>query len=212
MKNKAIFITIEGLEGSGKSSVVNFLYTFLQKQKFSVKRYREPGSTPIGEKIRNILLDKKNKELSRHTELLLYLAARTQLIEEKLKKDLLDYDFIICDRFFDSTLVYQGFALGLGPTAEKGVKMFSLGIEPEITFFLDTPVKAGLKRLKNKDRIESRPLSFHNKLRKGFLKLAKKYPKRIKVIDASGSLDKIYNQIGDSALFKHFIKKRRCPL
>lgn len=201
---KAKFITVEGLEGSGKSSVINFLHTFLQKQKFSVKIYREPGSTRIGEKIRNILLDKKNKELSRHTELLLYLAARTQLIEEKLKKDLLDYDFIICDRFFDSTLAYQGFALGLGQTAEKGVKMFSLGVRPDITFFLDVLPKAGLKRLKNKDRIESRPLSFHNKLRGGFLRLAKKYPKRIKVIDASGSLDKIYNQIQGSIVKKFF--------
>lgn len=194
-RKKAFFITVEGLEGCGKSSVIKFLNNFLKKKKFSVKVYREPGSTWVGEKLRRILLDKKNKKLSVHTELLLYLAARTQLIEEKLKKDFKQYDFIICDRFFDSTLAYQGYALGLGKIAERGVFMFSLGIKPDLTFFLDIPPKVGLLRLKTKDRIESRPLSFHKALRKGFLKLAKKYPRRIKVINASGSLADICNKV-----------------
>ena len=119
MKKKAVFITIEGLEGSGKSSVINFLRTYLENKKFSVRFFREPGSTYIGEKIREILLDRKNKELSCHTELLLYLAARTQLIEESLKDALNKYDFVICDRFYDSTLVYQGYALGLGKIVNK---------------------------------------------------------------------------------------------
>ncbi len=192
---KAIFITVEGLEGSGKSSVIKFLYSFLKKKKLSMKMYRDPGSTPIGKKIRRILLDNKNKELAPYTELLLYLAARTQLIEEKLKKDLFTYDFIICDRFFDSTLAYQGFALGLGKVVDRAVEMFSLNIKPDLTLFLDVPVRKGLLRLKNKDRIESRPLSFHNKLRRGFLQLAKKHPQRIKVIDAKGSLGEIYQQV-----------------
>ncbi len=192
---RAVFITVEGLEGSGKSSVIKFLSRYLRKRGFSLKVYREPGSTEIGEKIRKMLLDKKNKKLSLHTELLLYLAARTQLIEEKLKKDLKKYDFIISDRFSDSTLVYQGFGLSLGKTAELGVKIFSLGVEPDLTLYLDTPAREGLKRLKRKDRIESRPISFHNKLRKGFLELAKKYPRRIKTIDARGQLQSIYRQV-----------------
>ena len=195
MKKRAKFITVEGLEGSGKSSVIKFLEQYLKKKGYSLKVYREPGTTKVGEKIRKILLDKKNKELSRHTELLLYLAARTQLIEEKLKKDLAGYDFIICDRFFDSTLAYQGYALGLGKTAESGVKIFSLGITPDLTFFLDVDVKTGLSRLRSRDRIESRPLVFHNKLRRGYLKLAKKYPKRIKVIDAKGGLEDIFKKV-----------------
>ncbi|MBU0878694.1 MAG: dTMP kinase, partial [Candidatus Omnitrophica bacterium] len=118
MSKRAVFITIEGLEGSGKSSVIEFLENLLQRKKFSVKVFREPGSTRIGEKIRKILLDKKNKEITSHTELLLYLAARTQLIEEKLNAALSTYDFVICDRFFDSTLVYQGYAGGLGELVE----------------------------------------------------------------------------------------------
>ena len=195
MKKKSFFITIEGSEGSGKSSVIKFIENLLRKKNVSFKVYREPGSTKIGEKIRNILLDKKNKKLSVHTELLLYLAARTQLIEEKLKKDLKKYDFIICDRFFDSTLVYQGFALGLGKIVEESVAMFSLGVVPDLTLVLDTLPKLGLARLKNKDRIESRSLNFHNRLRKGYLRLAKKYPRRVKIVDACDNLSQIYQRI-----------------
>jgi len=191
---RSFFITIEGLEGSGKTSIINFLKKIIKKKGYSFKIYREPGSTPVGEKIRDILLDKKNKKLSFHTELLLYLAARTQLIEEKLKKDLTHYDFVICDRFFDSTLVYQGIGLGLGKVAKSAVEIFSLGISPNLTLLIDSPAKRALARIKNKDRIESRPLSFHNKLRDGYLKLAKKYPRRIKVIDGRGSIESIFKQ------------------
>ncbi len=195
MKRKGFFITIEGLEGSGKSSVIKFIEKLLRKRKVSFKVYREPGSTKVGEKIRKILLDKKNKKLSAHTELLLYLAARTQLIEQRLKGDLKKYDFIICDRFFDSTLVYQGFALGLGKIVDRAVAMFSLGLTPNLTLVLDTRPKLGLARLKNKDRIESRTLRFHNRLRKGYLQLAKKYPRRVKIVDACDSLPQIYKRI-----------------
>jgi len=129
--------------------------------------------------------------------LLLYLAARTQLIEEKLKNDFSKYDFVICDRFFDSTLAYQGYALGLGKLAEQAVINFALGVEPNLTLFLDVAPKTGLGRLKTKDRIESRPLNFHNKLRRGFLNLAKKYPRRIKVIDARGNLEEVCGKVED---------------
>jgi len=195
VKRKGFFITIEGLEGSGKSSVIKFIEKLLRKKKASFKVYREPGSTKVSEKIRKILLDKKNKKLSAHTELLLYLAARTQLIEEKLKGDLKKYDFIICDRFFDSTLVYQGFALGLGKVVERAVEMFSLGVVPNLTLVLDAPPKVGLARLKSKDRIESRSLSFHNRLRNGYLQLAKKHPRRVKIVDACDTLSQIYKRI-----------------
>ena len=195
LKKRAFFITLEGLEGSGKSSVINFLEKLLKAKGFSVIMFREPGSTDVGEKIRQILLDKQNKKLSQHTELLLYLAARTQLIEEKLINGFKKYDFIICDRFFDSTLVYQGYALGLGAIVDASVKMFSLGITPDLTLVLDVSARDGLKRIKNKDRIESRPIDFHNKLRKGYLALAKKYPDRIKVINAQANLEEIYERV-----------------
>jgi dTMP kinase len=193
---KALFITIEGLEGSGKSSVISFLLEYLQKRNKKVILFREPGATKIGEKIREILLDKNNNELSPNTELLLYLAARAQLIEEKLKKALAEYDVVLCDRFFDSTSVYQGVGLGLGKTAFEAVKKFSLGITPDLTLLLDVEPEIGLGRIKRaKDRIESRPISFHQKLRKGFLALAKKYPKRIKVVNAQCSLEELFNRV-----------------
>jgi len=207
MKKKATFITIEGLEGSGKSSVINFLKTYLESRQFSVRIFREPGSTYIGEKIRAILLDRRNKELTRHTELLLYLAARTQLIEEMLTDALLKYDFVICDRFFDSTIVYQGHALGLGDIVDKSVKMFALGMVPDLTLVLDTEPQEGLARIPNKDRIELRPITFHNKLRKGYLELAAKNPKRIKVVDAGGKLEDIYPRV--EAILKNCVKKLR---
>jgi len=194
-KKKAFFITVEGLEGCGKTTVIKFLIKLLRGKGFSLKAYREPGATHIGEKIRRILLDKKNGKMTSRAELLLYLAARAQLIEEKIGKDLLEYDFIICDRFFDSTLAYQGFALGLGRLAEKSVEMFSLGVKPDLTIVLDIPVKAGLGRLGKKDRIEARALSFHNKLRKGYKQLAKKYPKRVKIVDAHTTLENIYKKV-----------------
>ena len=195
IKKRAFFITLEGLEGSGKSSVINFLVKLIKKDRLSVKVFREPGSTDIGEQVRRILLDKKNKKLSAHTELLLYLAARTQLIEEKLTRAFKGYDVVICDRFFDSTLVYQGVGLGLGKIVEQSVKMFALGVEPDLTLVLDTPAQDGLRRIKHKDRIESRALTFHRKLRKGYLMLANKYPRRIKVVDARGALDIIYPRV-----------------
>lgn len=198
IRRKAYFITIEGTEGSGKSSVISFLARYLRGRGYSVKVFREPGSTAVGEKIRVILLDKKNTRLSKHTELLLYLAARTQLIEEKLGLALRGYDIVICDRFFDSTLVYQGVGLGLGDLAEKAVDMFSLGFKPDLTLVLEAPVKEGLRRLKRKDRVESRPLSFHNKLRRGYLKLAKQYPRRLMLIDARGSLSDIYRRVQEA--------------
>jgi dTMP kinase len=205
IKRKSFFITIEGSEGSGKSSVIAYLQRTFIGRNYSIKIFREPGSTKIGEKIRTILLDKKNSNLSAHTELLLYLAARTQLIEEKLTKALAKYDVVICDRYFDSTLVYQGAALGLGSIVEKSVEMFCLGVVPDLTIILDAPVSDGLKRLKKRDRIESRPLAFHKKLRAGYLKLAKKYPKRIKIVDARGKLDLIYERV-EKLLCKVFLK------
>ncbi|MBU1122185.1 MAG: dTMP kinase [Candidatus Omnitrophota bacterium] len=195
IKKKAVFITVEGLEGSGKSSVIEFMEKLFKQKKLSVKVFREPGSTSVGEKIRQILLDNKNKELSVHTELLLYLAARTQLIEEKLIKALAKYAVVVCDRFFDSTLVYQGFALGLGEIVNKSVEMFSLGIKPDFTIYLDVAPKQGLARIKNKDRIEERSIVFHQRLRKGYLQLAKNNPKRINVINATVSLDQIFDNV-----------------
>ena len=201
-----MFITVEGIEGSGKSSIINFVEKFLRQRGFKVAVFRDPGSTRIGEKIRSILLDKDNKELSPYTELLLYLAARTQLIEEKLKEALKRYDVVICDRFFDSTVVYQGYALGLGRVVQRAVNMFNLGVKPDLTILLDTRVENGLKRIKRKDRIESRPFSFHRRLKKGYKLLAKENPQRIYIINADRELFYMFRDV--ERLIKEHVKRK----
>lgn len=180
---KALFVTFEGGEGSGKSSHIRYVVSWLRKKGLKVACFREPGSTKTGEKIRRILLYSR-EELAPLTELLLYLSARLQLITQKLKKAFLEYDVVICDRFSDSTLVYQGYALGLGfKKIKPWVEFFSLGVKPDITFVLDIEPHLGLKRIQSpRDRIERRGFEFHQKLREGYRILARREPGRIKII------------------------------
>ena len=204
---KSLFITLEGMEGSGKSSVIAFLKKYLKKKGLKVKEFREPGSTKVGEKIRDILLDNKNKKLSSYTELLLYLAARTQLIEEKLLFAFKSYDCIMCDRFFDLTLVYQGYALGMGEVVETSVAMFNLGVLPDLTIILDANVKHALRRLKTRDRIESRKFEFHNRLKIGYKILAKKNPERIRMLSSQKPLLQVYSDV--EKVIEEFLCKKK---
>lgn len=208
VKNRALFITIEGLEGSGKTSVINYLETKLKNSHFKLAVFREPGSTTVGEKIRKILLDKNNDRLSQHTELLLYLAARTQLIEEKLTISFKNNDIVLCDRFYDSTVVYQGYGLGLEAITRKAVSLFNLGVVPDLTIFLDSDPGKSLKRLGvNKDRIESRPLDFHQRLQAGFKILARQNPERIKTVNSDRDLEIIYKDI--DKIIEHLLWQKK---
>ena len=204
MNRKGVFITIEGLEGSGKSSVISFLEKYLKEKGFSVKIFRDPGSTRVGEKVRDILLENKSK-VSPYAELLLYLAARAQLIEEKLTDAFEKYEVVICDRFYDSTVAYQGYGLELGKVAEEAAHQFSLGVRPDMTILLESDVRKSLSRIKDKDRIESRPYTFHDRLKKGFLEIAGKNPKRVKVIPSDMELPRIYECVSDCV--DNFFKK-----
>ena len=183
VRKKNLFITFEGGEGTGKSTHIKFLAAFLKKKGRSVKTFREPGSSALSEKIRDILLHSKGSILP-ETELFLYLAARAQFIKEKLQAALEKYNVVICDRFSDSTLVYQGYALGLGIDKIKALVDFgACGITPDFTFVLDVEPKKALKRIKGKkDRIEKRPMKFHQALRRGYKILALKEPKRVRII------------------------------
>ena len=182
-RRKALFITFEGGEGTGKSTHIKFLVKLLAKKGLTVKTFREPGSSALSEKIRNILLHYK-RNITPESELFLYLAARTQFIKEKLLSALEKYDVVVCDRFFDSTLVYQGYALGLGLEKIRPIVAFAaLGVKPDLTFVLDVEPKKALSRIKRKkDRIEKRPLNFHQALRRGYKILAIKEPKRVRII------------------------------
>jgi dTMP kinase len=177
------FITFEGSEGCGKSTQSGLLYGYLKKKGYPAVYLREPGGTSISEKIRKILLDPGN-HITAECETLLYMAARSQLVAGVIKPALSKGKIVICDRFLDSTLAYQGSGLGVDIALIKRLGNFVTGgIKPDLTIFLDLPVKRGLKHRKlQKDRIEKRSIAYHLRVRRGYLKLAILEPKRIKII------------------------------
>ncbi len=180
---KGIFITFEGPEGSGKSTQSRGLCNFLRKKGYPVLYLREPGGTRISEAIRKILLTPRYKEMSASTEALLYLAARAQMVREKILPALKAEKIVILDRFQDSTLVYQGYGEGVKLSILEELGEFvTQGLTPDLTFLLDIGSKDGLRRSRSNDRIERKPLAFHKRVRKGYLKLAQKNPQRIFLI------------------------------
>lgn len=183
-RHKGLFITFEGFEGSGKSTQIKLLSDFLKKKDYSVLVLREPGSTKIGERLRQILLNKDNASLSETAELLLYLASRAQMVREKIIPALKKGMIVLCDRFQDSTAAYQGFGLGIGrKTISLLGELAALGIRPQLTILLDIGVREGLERIqRDKDRIEQRSLDYHRRVRSGYLSIAKDEPKRIKIV------------------------------
>lgn len=181
---KGLFITFEGCEGSGKSTQSRLLYNYLKKKKLSVIHIREPGGTQVGEQIRKILLNPKNKMITPIFETLLYMASRVELVRRVIKPALKQNKIVICDRFLDSTRAYQGYGLGVDRKMIEHMGRFvTEGIIPDLTIFLDIDTKKGLKRAGSiKDRLEQRSLLYHQRVRKGYLGLAQLEPKRIKII------------------------------
>ncbi len=181
------FITFEGSEGSGKSTQIDLLAQYLRKKKKRVLFLREPGGVEISEKIRDLLLDVQNKKMGSECETLLYMAARAQLVFEKIEPALKRGEIVLCDRFLDSTIAYQGFGNGVNIDFIKTIGKFATrGIAPNLTFIFDIDARQGLSRIsREKDRIEQRALSYHQKVRQGYQFLAKKEPRRIKLIEGS---------------------------
>jgi len=191
MKGK--FITFEGSEGSGKSTQIEMARQYLESCGLSVLFLREPGGVKISEKIRDILLDAANKEMCNECETMLYMAARAQLVEEKIEPALKQGKVVLCDRFLDSTVVYQGYGHGVGIRFIKKVGAFvTRKIQPDLTFIFDIDAQEGLSRIQRaKDRIEQRDLSYHHKVRRGYQALARKESKRIKLIKVNKSKEEI---------------------
>jgi dTMP kinase len=201
-----MFITFEGIEGCGKTTQIKRLQKDLKNRKISCLITREPGATKIGLQIRAILLDQKNKKLDPRAELFLYLADRCQHVSEKIQPALALGQWVISDRFWDATVVYQGLARGLNLKLLNQLRSTILGsLWPDRTFLLDCPVAIGLARAwarinrseqsKKESRFEKEATAFHEKIRQGYLALARKDPDRIKVIDATQGQNKIYQQI-----------------
>ncbi|MFH1678631.1 MAG: dTMP kinase [Candidatus Omnitrophota bacterium] len=181
---KGKFITFEGSEGSGKSTQARLLAQYLKSRGHKTIFLREPGGTRLSEKIRRILLDKSNQEISPVSEMLLYMAARAQLIQEVIKPAKDKGEIVICDRFLDSTIAYQGWGLGVDLSLIGYLGNYlTAEVKPDMTLFLDVGVRKGLRACgRVLDRIEQRPIVYHQRVRQGYLKLAAKYPQRIKII------------------------------
>ncbi len=201
----ALFITIEGTEGVGKTSNINFIADYLIQNKKNVLTTREPGGTALGENIRNLLLDPDNN-ISNDTELLLMFAARAQHLDEKIKPALANNTWVVCDRFTDATYAYQGGGRGL-PMDKIAIleQWVQSGLKPDITFLLDINVKTGLQRASNRstpDRFEQEKVTFFEKVRDCYLARAKAEPERFIVINTDQPLDHVQNDIA-KALSKY---------
>ena len=192
-----MFITIEGPEGSGKTTAVDTAVKELEKMGYQIVRTREPGGTPIAEQIRNVILDKNNIAMDQRTEALLYAASRRQHLVEKVWPALKEGKIVICDRYLDSSLAYQGGARGLGVDNILQVNNFATeGTFPDLTLLFDIDPKLGLARIaananREVNRLDLEKIEFHNKVRNTFLELAKRYPERFVVIDASQSREEV---------------------
>ncbi|MBQ8941878.1 MAG: dTMP kinase [Firmicutes bacterium] len=194
-----LFISIEGTDGSGKTTQIRLLEEYFKNKGFYVVCTREPGGNMISEKIRELIIDKENTEMTAVTEALLYAAARAQHVTSDILPVLEDGGIVISDRFLDSSLVYQGFARGLGIKTVKDMNKYAVnGLEPDMTFFLRLKPEDGIKRKKNQkelDRMESENEKFHQMVYGGYMQLARRNKQRIKVIDALKSVEDIHKEI-----------------
>lgn len=191
------FITFEGSEGSGKSTQAELVCRYLKKKNVPVLLLREPGGVKISEAIRKMLLDVRNTAMTKECETLLYMAARAQLVDEVILPALKKGIVVLCDRFLDSTVVYQGYGYGVDKEAIKTIGQFAVeGIEPGLTLLFDIETKKGLSRIaRPKDRIEMRSLPYHRRVRRGYLELARQNPERIRVIRGNKGKEEIFEVV-----------------
>ena len=207
-----VFITVEGGEGCGKSTVLSIVIERLKQEGYDALVTREPGGIDISEQIRSVILDVNNTKMDKVTEALLYVAARRQHVVEKLQPLLSEGKVIISDRFVDSNLVYQGYTRGVGIDTVWEMNKYAIGdCMPSLTILFDLDPKIGQERIsanKNREfnRLDKEKLDFHYKIREGYLKVAEKYNDRIKVVDASKTIEEVSEVVYN--LIKDEIKKR----
>lgn len=195
-----MFITIEGPDGGGKTTQMNLLVPALEKLGFDVVRTREPGGTPIGDQIRSVIMDMKNKSMHPRAEILLFCASRAQLVEELIRPSLAAGKIVLCDRYADSTMAYQGYGHGLDRGLLKTLLDFATGgLKPDLTILLDISAEAGLRRrITNHDewnRMDDYALQFHERVRNGYLKMAAEEPERFVIINADRPKEEIHEEI-----------------
>lgn len=193
---RGIFITFEGGEGTGKSTHIRAVARYFREKRRKVLLVREPGSTAVSEDIRKVLLDSKHKGMSKQAELLLYLAARAELVQKRIIPALRAGKVVISDRYEDSTFAYQGFGEGIAEKTIEAISQFVRGkLKPDLTFILDVHPRVGLKRAGRRDRVEKKSDAFHMRVREGFRKLARKNFKRIVFIRSDISIAEVRDVI-----------------
>lgn len=206
----SLFITLEGPEGSGKSSVMEKVYERLLSEGYEIVKTREPGGTPIGEQIRNVILNQDNTKMDIRTECLLFAASRRQHLVEKIWPSLKQGKLVFCDRYLDSSLAYQGYARKLGIDNVLNVNLFATeNTYPDLTLFFDVAPEIGLERINKNhnrevNRLDVEKLEFHKNVYRGYITLLNMYPERIKRIDAS----KPFNEVVEDTynLIKGYLK------
>jgi dTMP kinase len=202
---QGVFITFEGIEGSGKSTQISRLLQYLTEQRRPVTLTREPGGTPIGDQVRRILLDPLNRLLDPTAELLLYAASRAQHLREVIRPALAAGRIVLCDRFSDATVAYQGYGRGLSvPVIRELDRIVTAGLRPRLTVLLDLPAETGLGRARGRNmsqglhgeaRFENEDIAFHSNVRNGYLQLAKEEPGRIRTVNAARLPDEVQEDI-----------------
>ncbi len=196
---KGLFITVEGPEGAGKSTILNEIYNRLVEEGFEVVQTREPGGISIAEQIREVILNTANTSMDKRTEALLYAAARRQHLIEKVIPALEKGRIVICDRFIDSSLAYQGNARGIGMDEVMDINRFAIeDTMPDLTLYFDIDPEDGLKRIaqhngREVNRLDLESMDFHYKVREGYQHLIKQYPERIQIVDASRSKEDVFS-------------------
>lgn len=198
MRN-GLFISLEGPDGSGKSTQIAYIKEYFEEKGRPCVFTREPGGTPIGEKLRQIILDKENREMSDMTEALLYAASRAQHVEELIKPALEEGKVVICDRFIDSSIAYQGFGREMGDCV-RAINEYAVGgCMPDVTFLMELSPEEGKSRIAKgreaEDRLELEKLEFHNRVFEGYKQIADVYPERFVRIDASKAKEEIRDDI-----------------
>ena len=193
-----MFISFEGGEGSGKTTIIETLIKALEEKGYEVVKTREPGGVPIAEQIRNVILDVNNTAMCSTTEALLYAAARMQHLEEKVLPALKENKVVICDRYVDSSFVYQGYARGVGFEQVKSANYFALKHLPDVTFFIDVTPQVGLSRIVQRgelNRLDKESLDFHQKVYDGYVELCNIYPDRIVRINGEQERDVVAKDV-----------------
>ncbi|MGC9357849.1 MAG: dTMP kinase [Anaerolineae bacterium] len=199
---QGLFITLEGPEGSGKTTQLPLLADWLEAQGRSVLRTREPGGTPIGERIRALLHDPAHTEMTARAEILLYSASRAQHVEEIIRPALTQGRIVLCDRYFDSTYAYQGYGRGLSLKDLETITHFATGgLTPDVTLYLDIEPEQGLRRRKDGgeelNRLDREALAFHRRVRQGYLEMAAREPARWFIVEAGGSPEEVQLALRD---------------